>query len=192
MLNALISGIQELILNLGGIGIFVGMFLGSSVIPVPSEALLVATGLAGLSPIDVAIFGGIGSTLGSIIAYFLGRFGGRPFFEKYGKYFFVGPKELKLVDKWFKKYGKYGVLFGRLIPIVPHKVFSISSGFGKMNFKNFLIFTFIGSVPRCFLLAYFGFLLSATKNIPLIIVTIIAFFAIPVLVDKINSNRKKK
>lgn len=191
MLAELISEIQGLILSLGRIGIFAGMFLGSSILPIPSEALLVASGIAGLSPLDVAVFGGIGSTLGSTIAYFLGRFGGRPFFEKYGKYFFVGPRELKLVDKWFKKYGNYGVLFGRVIPIVPHKVFSISSGFGRMNFKNFLILTLVGSIPRCFLLAYFGFLISATKNIPLMIATLIAFFSIPVLIDKINSKRKK-
>jgi len=191
MIDVIIEMIRNITFNFGEIGVLIGMFLGSSIIPVPSEAILVAAGALGLSTITVAIFGGVGSALGAVVGYYIGKIGGRPFLEKYGKYFFIDPKKLKFIDKWFKRWGIYAVLIGRIIPLIPHKVFSIGSGFGNMDFKKFFVFTLVGSIPRCFLLSYFGFLLSETRNIPLIIITLAIFFAIPVLIDRINSRRKK-
>ena len=181
--------IQEMILNLGAIGIFVGMFLESSVVPIPSEVVLVGAGAIGFTLFDIAIFGGLGSTLGAVVGYSIGRYGGRPFLDKYGKYFFVTSDKLKFVDNWFEKWGAYSVLVGRLIPLVPYKVFSIASGVGKMNFTNFVIFTLIGSIPRAFILGYVGSLLYTAKNILLMLGVLGLFIILPILVMRLSHKK---
>lgn len=152
--------IQGLVINLGNLGIVFSMFLISSVVPVPSEAALVAAGTIGFSPLEIAVFGGIGSALGAIVAYCIGKYGGRPFLDKYGKYFFINYFRLKTYDRWFKKWGNYTILFGRIIPIVPHKILSVSAGLAKIDLKYFFIFTLLGSIPRAFILSYFGYYLK--------------------------------
>jgi membrane protein DedA with SNARE-associated domain len=184
MFEELTVVVQSLVLSFGPIGIFLGMILESSVVPIPSEAVLVAVGSIGFNPLEVAIYGGIGSTIGAMIGYYIGRYGGRPFFERCGKYFFVTPDKLKVFDAWFKRWGAYAVLFGRLIPVIPHKIFSIGAGLARMNTKHFFIFTLIGSIPRAFLLAYFGSLVAG--NTALMIVVMAIFFAIPVIMSKIR------
>ena len=81
--------ITHLMIDKGAIGILTGMAISSSVFPVPSEAILVSTGLLGISPIKMAIWGGMGSTLGAIVAYLVGKFWGRKLIDKIGKYFFI-------------------------------------------------------------------------------------------------------
>jgi len=177
--------IRQLILDLGNIGIFIGMFLESSIVPIPSELVLVAAGAVGFSIIDITIFGGLGSTAGAMVGYQIGRYGGRPFLDKFGKYFFITSDKLEFVDNWFNRWGSYSVLISRLIPFVPYKVFSIASGIGRMNFVNFTIFTLIGSIPRSFILGYFGSLLYTTQNILVMILVFGLFVAIPIVLMKI-------
>jgi len=148
--------IQSLVFNLSHLGIFLSTFLISSFIPVPSEAVLVAAGVMGFTPLDMVIYGGLGSAFGAVVAYYIGRYGGRPFLNKYGKYFLINPSRLKFYDRWFKKWGNYTILIGRIIPIVPHKILSVSAGVADVNLKYFFIFTLIGSLPRIFILSYFG------------------------------------
>jgi membrane protein DedA with SNARE-associated domain len=186
MLESLIEMVKSFIISFGDLGIFIGNFLSSSIIPIPSEAVLFAQGAVGLELVKITVLGAIGSTLGSIVCYYIGRYG-RNFLEKYGKYFFVSSEKLKFSEKWFKRWGSYTILVSRIIPVIPFKIFSIASGILKMNFKTYLALTFIGSFPRCFLLAYFGFLSST--NIYLTILAIAILFAIPALIDRIN--RKK-
>ena len=180
----LLETLHEIMLNLGPFGIFIGMFLESSILPIPSEAVLVAAGILGFSIFDITIFGGLGSTAGAIVGYYIGRYGGRPLLNKYGKYFFITSDKLTFVDNWFKKWGPYSVLISRLIPFVPYKVFSISSGIGKMNFPIFVVFTLIGSFPRSFILGYFGSLLYTTQNIIIMILALGVFLLIPIVIVK--------
>mgnify|MGYP001565608612 CR=1 FL=1 len=180
----LLDAIRELMLSLGPLGIFVGMFLESSILPIPSEAVLVAAGLLGFSIVDITIFGGLGSTTGAIVGYYIGLYGGRPFLNKYGKYFLVTSDKLKFVEIWFKKWGAYSVLVSRLIPFIPYKVFSIASGIGKIKFSTFVIFTLIGSIPRSFILGYFGSLLYTTQNIIIMAFAIILAIVIPIVILK--------
>ena len=140
----------------GPLGVFIGMFLESSVVPIPSEIVLVTAGLIGIPPFIVAIYGGVGSTLGSIIGYSIGRYGGRPLAYRYGKYMFITETRLHGAERWFNHYGAWAILISRLLPFVPYKVFSVTAGVLKMDFKIFIIFTLIGSIPRGFLLASVG------------------------------------
>ncbi len=154
--TGLINWIIELMHSLGGWGILIGMFLESSIIPIPSEAILVTAGAIGFSPWEVAFWGTIGSTLGAMVGYYIGKVGGRPVVDKFGPYLLVTPDKVERAEKAFKKYGGMTVLVSRLIPFIPFKVFSITSGLLKFDFKTFIIFTFIGTIPRAFLLAWIG------------------------------------
>jgi len=180
----LLSFCQEIIKNFKLAGIVIGTFLSSSIFPLPSEAVLVSAGLLGISPILIAIFGGIGSSLGSIVGYWLGK-GSNSFLKKYGKYFLIDPKNLRFVESWFKRWGNLSILIGRIIPFIPYKIFSVGCGFGKINFKNFFVFTLIGSIPRCFLLSYFGFLIALTRNVYLTLASFLAFLILPSLIEKL-------
>ncbi|MDP2717520.1 MAG: DedA family protein, partial [Candidatus Micrarchaeota archaeon] len=139
--------VLSLIQAWGGWGILVGMFLESSIVPIPSEAILVTAGAIGFDPLTVAIYGTIGSTLGGMVGYWIGRKGGRPIVDKIGPYLLVTPQKVEKAEKAFSKYGGGTILVARLIPFVPFKVFSITSGILRFDFKTFSIFTLIGTFP---------------------------------------------
>lgn len=153
---AFLEPILELIRSFGEWGILVGMFLESSIVPIPSEAVLVTAGVIGFSPLTVAIFGTIGSTLGGVVGYYIGKKGGRPVVDKVGPYLLVTQDKVLRAEKAFSKYGGLTILVARLIPFVPFKVFSITSGILKFDVKTFAVYTLIGTFPRAFLLAWIG------------------------------------
>ncbi len=148
--------VLELIIEYGALGVLVGMFLESSILPVPSEFVLVGAGALQIPVLTIVVFGSIGSTLGSIVGYSIGRYGGRPFVDAYGKYFFITPDKLMAAERWVDRYGNIAVFMSRLIPFIPFKVFSVSAGIIKMSFAPFLLYTFLGMIPRTLVLAYLG------------------------------------
>jgi membrane protein DedA with SNARE-associated domain len=152
--------LNEQVLNLireyGALGVFVGMFLESSVLPIPSEFVLAGAGAMQIPILTIIIFGSIGSTMGSAIGYSIGRYGGRPFIDAYGKYILITPEKLAAAEKWVEKYGPFAVFLSRLIPFIPFKVFSISAGIIRMSFIPFLLYTFLGMIPRTIVLASLG------------------------------------
>ncbi len=89
MLEELDAYVQTLILEYGDIGVLLGMFLESSVLPIPSELVLLSAGALGIPLTSIVVFGSIGSVLGSAVGYAIGRYGGRPFVERYGKYLLI-------------------------------------------------------------------------------------------------------
>lgn len=190
MFEELIVFVKNLILSFGPFGIFFGMFLESSIIPIPSEVVLFSAGAVGFSIIDVTVYGALGSTTGAVVGYYIGKKGGRPVLDRYGRYLLVTKDKLSFVDNWFKRWGDYSVLVSRLIPLIPFKIFSIAAGISRMDLKNFVLWTFVGSIPRCFLLAYLGSKMMETGNIALMIIVIAALIAIPIGISKIK-NRKK-
>lgn len=179
MFQELDSYVQNLILEYGDIGVLIGMFLESSVLPVPSELVLVSAGALGIPIVSIVVFGSVGSALGAVVGYSIGRFGGRPFMVRYGKYLLISEAKLLAAEGWVKKYGNVTVFISRLIPFVPFKVFSISAGILRMDFPPFLLYTFLGMIPRSFILAYLGKTIMAYK-IPglmaLVIVGILIYF----------------
>ncbi len=103
----------------------------------------------------LAFLGAVGNLLGSIAAYWVGYIGGRPFLEKYGKYVLIKKRDIDKSDHYFQKYGEATVLFTRVMPIV-RTFISLPAGIAKMNFPKFCVFTFIGALPFCYLLAWLG------------------------------------
>ena len=147
--------LKPIIVSYGGLGIAAGMFLESSFIPIPSELILVTAGLF-FDPVTVAIWGTIGSTLGAMLGYGIGYYGGRPIIDKIGPYLFITPERVLKAEKKFHEWGAPAVLIARLIPFIPFKVFSITSGILRFNFPSFVVMTFIGTIPRAFILAWIG------------------------------------
>ncbi len=179
-LNGLQTAILSLISQWGDLGVLIAMFLESSIIPIPSEAVLVTAGALGIPALNIAIFGAIGSTLGSIIGYYIGKKGGRPVVDKYGKFFFITTAKVIKVERKVDEYGPPIILIARLIPLIPFKVFSITAGILKLDLKQFLFFTLIGTFFRAYFLAVVG--LSLTKiplewTIAAILLIIVVFLA---------------
>ena len=144
---------------LGYSGVVIMMAIESVCVPLPSEIIMPFAGYLAAKGeftfIGVAIAGSIGSVIGSVLAYGVGIYGGRAFIEKYGKYILLSRHDLNLADKFFHKYGSSAMFFSRMLPVV-RTFISLPAGIAKMNFTKFIIYTFLGSLPWCFGLAYAG------------------------------------
>jgi membrane protein DedA with SNARE-associated domain len=144
---------------LGYTGVVLLMAIESACIPLPSEIImpfsgyLVYTGQFNLWAVGAA--GAIGCVLGSLVAYWVGSYGGRPLIEKYGRYFLVSHHDLDLADRWFSKYGEVIVFASRLLPVI-RTFIAFPAGVARMNLKRFVVYTFAGSLPWCIGLAYVG------------------------------------
>jgi membrane protein DedA with SNARE-associated domain len=151
--------IIALISGMGYWGIVLAMGIESACIPLPSEIImpfsgyLVFTGRFGL--IETGLAGAFGCLVGSIVAYYAGVYGGRPFMEKYGRYVLISKKELDTADRWFEKYGDAAIFISRLLPVI-RTFISLPAGIARMNFTKFVIYTFAGSFPWCLGLSWVG------------------------------------
>lgn len=171
------SDLMALITNCGDLGLFIAMFLESSVLPIPSEVIIIGAGTLGISLFSIMVFGSLGATLGASVGYFLGRYAAMPMILKLGKFILLKPHHIYKAEAFAKKYGVWGVLAGRLLPIVPFKVFSIASGITKVKFIPFIIFTMIGVLPRIYLLTVFGrAIVKYTKPAVIIIFFVLLLF----------------
>ncbi|MGH7258901.1 MAG: DedA family protein [Nitrospiraceae bacterium] len=159
LIAELSSFVVTMISKFGYTGILITMAIESACIPLPSEIImpfsgyLVSTGQ--FSMLGVTMAGAIGNVLGSLVAYYVGVWGGRPFVERYGPYFLVSRRDLEIADRWFLKYGEAAVLISRMLPVV-RTFISLPAGIVRMNVPKFVLFSFIGAVPWCYLLAYIG------------------------------------
>ncbi len=166
------NSITHFISSIGYTGVFILMTLESAALPVPSEVVMPFAGYVVyqahqgvFNVLLVSIVGALGCTTGSLISYYVGRMGGRPLIEKYGKYLFIEKSRIELAETWFKKYGDRAVFFSRLLPVV-RTFISLPAGIGRYDLKKLVAFSFTGSLPWCFALAYVGFSLGVYwKNI---------------------------
>ena len=135
------------------------MAIESACIPLPSEIImpfsgyLVSTGQLNLWAVGVA--GAVGCVLGSLVAYWVGMYGGRPVIEKYGRYVLLSRHDLDIADRWFANHGEAIVFVSRLLPAI-RTFIAFPAGVARMNLKRFIIYTFAGSLPWCLGLAYIG------------------------------------
>jgi membrane protein DedA with SNARE-associated domain len=159
ILTALFVFISSLVAATGYVGITLLMAIESACIPLPSELImpfagyLVYTGKMQL--LWAATAGAIGCNLGSLVAYEIGYYGGRPLVERYGRWILMGRRELDWADSFFQRHGEWAVVIGRLLPVI-RTFIALPAGVARMPRGKFHIYTFIGSWPWCFALAYFG------------------------------------
>ncbi len=160
MIESLIKGVIFVLDKLGYAGTFIGMALESACIPIPSEAILPFGGYLSytgrLNLWIMILMGTIGGTVGSIGAYYLGKFGGRPLVEKYADKLKLSKSKIEKSDEYFRKYGEKIVFYSRLLPII-RTFISLPAGISKMDFKKFTIYTFLGSLIWSVVLGYAGF-----------------------------------
>jgi len=163
ILQPLISWVTATIGENGLFAVFGLMLLESMGIPIPSEAIspfagyLVSRGQMGLFGAVAA--GVLGNIVGSWVAYFIGLWGGRELWFKYGRYVGVRAHHLTVAEKWFDRYGELTVFISRCLPVV-RTFISFPAGTARMNFAKFTFYTLLGCVPWVFALTYLGYLLG--------------------------------
>ena len=148
------------VVSAGGLaGVAVLMAIGCACIPLPSEVVMLAAGAAAaqgqISFWGAVFWGSFGCLAGSVLAYWVGYYGGRVFIERYRRCFLISARDLRRADGWFDRHGDATVFFTRLIPIV-RAFISLPAGVAGMPFTQFCFYTFLGSVPWCWGLAYIG------------------------------------
>ena len=168
MLNDLVAALAGFVVAVigatGYAGILVLMAIESACIPLPSEVImpfagyLVSTGQLNL--VGVATAGALGCNLGSVVAYWIGAWGGRPAIERWGRLVLIGPSELAWTERFFQKFGAPAVFLGRLLPVV-RTFIALPAGLGRMPQLRFHLYTFVGSWIWCFVLALIGERLGA-------------------------------
>jgi membrane protein DedA with SNARE-associated domain len=157
----------------GYVGVALWVAIESVVIPIPSELVLpfagflVGTGDA-VEPLTgqpwsywlVVLAGTLGATIGALIAYAIGLYGGRPIVERWGRYLGISHADLDRAEAFFERYGEAASFFGRLVPVVRSLV-SFAAGLSRMPLAKFVLFTFLGSLPFTALLVFAGLQLGA-------------------------------
>jgi membrane protein DedA with SNARE-associated domain len=159
IITAVAVWIMTIISTLGYGGVVLLMAIESACIPLPSEIIMPFAGFlvykGEMVLWMVALAGAIGCVLGSIPAYYVGLYGGRPLADKYGKYVLISKKDLDMADRWFAQHGEIIIFIARLLPAV-RTFIAFPAGVARMNMPKFMIYTFIGSFIWCWLLALAG------------------------------------
>ena len=159
ILIAITTLIIHIISTLGYAGVGLLMAIQTIAIPMPSEVIipfagsLVAAGRFSL--VGIALTGGLGSSLGAAVAYFIGYKGGRPLVEKYGKFVLISRRDLQMADNFFAKHGTKAAFFGMLLPVV-RSFISFPAGISKVKFWKFEIYVFLASFIWSLALGYIG------------------------------------
>lgn len=158
----------ELMNQIGYIGIFIGMFLESTLIPIPSELVMIPAGMSafyGNMNLGLVLFVGIlGNVSGAIFSYYMAMYLGRPILFKIGKYFFVKEHTIIKIEKFFHTHGNISIFIGRLIPGVRHFI-SLPAGVAKMNFAKFCLYTTAGSSIWTCVLVFLGYNIGAHQDL---------------------------
>lgn len=159
--------IVHVIACVGYLGIVVLMAIESACIPLPSEVIMPFSGynvyIGAIDPVFhvpmrlfwVATAGALGCNLGSLVAYEIGFFGGRPLVERYGSYLLLSRRELEFADRFFARFGDITVLISRMLPVI-RTFIALPAGVARMPRLRFHAYTFLGSWPWCLGLAWIG------------------------------------
>jgi membrane protein DedA with SNARE-associated domain len=163
--HALSSFFLNLVDHAGYVGLFAAMTLANIGAPVGSEIVLPAAGALAatghLSSVWLAIAIAVAAELvGQSIAYAIGRFGGRPFIDRYGKFVHFHHAEMEKVERFFARYGKFAIFICRFVPVI-RGIVGIPAGIAEMPLGPFYFWTFLGSLIFCGGLVLAGHALGA-------------------------------
>ncbi len=164
MTEYLINLFTGIISRTGYFGVAFLMMLESMVFPIPSEAVMPFAGVlwfsGKMSFVLIIFFSTLGSLMGSLISYYMGLYGGKPFVQKFGKYLLLNEHDLVITENFFKKFGDKTIFISRFIPVIRHLI-SIPAGTGKMNITKFIFYTTIGAGLWNATLTYLGYYLGS-------------------------------
>ena len=140
--------VKDFVDSVGYPGLFLLVFLESTVVPVPSEIVLPFAGWLAydgkMSLAVVLLVNSVGALAGSGLSYWFGAKGGKPLLLKYGRYIFITPKDIEKTEAFFARRGRATILIARFVPVVRH-IISIPAGVARMPFAQFMLQTFIGA-----------------------------------------------
>ena len=174
------STLTSLIGDHGIYAVFILMVI-DAVLPAASELVMLYAGVVASGALpgqDVVLFGHqidshfwayvamsmagvLGNTLGSVMGWGIGFYGGRPLVERRGRWLHLGPENLDKAERWFARWGDWAVCLGRVTPVVRSFV-SIPAGIARMPLGRFTVFTFLGCIPWCFGLAGIGWAVGSS------------------------------
>jgi len=180
LLASLSSSLTTFIGDHGLYAVFVLMLL-DSVLPAASELVMLYAGVLASGALpgqDIVLFGhridshfwgyvaiataGVaGQTVGSIIGWAIGLYGGRPLVERHGRWLHLGPENLDRAERWFDRWGDWAVFLGRMTPVVRSFV-SIPAGLARMPLGRFTLYSVLGTIPWCFAIAGAGWALGSS------------------------------
>ena len=165
--------VTQIYTSVGYLGVALWVAIESVIIPIPSELVLPFAGFlvgqgTAIEPLTgqpwnvilVTLFGTVGATLGALVAYAIGMFGGRPVIERWGRYLGITPEDLDRADDFFARHGNAAAFFGRMVPVIRSLV-SFAAGIAHMPLGRFVVFTFLGSLPWTLLLVVSGVVMGA-------------------------------
>lgn len=161
MLHSLLDSLFHYFGTIGYLDIFVLMAMESSIIPVPSELVMIPAGVSAVAgnidPFLATLVGWLGSVVGALANYYiLGRWLGKPFLERYGKYILITKEKYAKTEKLFLQNDKVYTFIGRLIPVVRHLI-SIPAGIFRMQMVPFVSITFLWATLWCAILVALGY-----------------------------------
>jgi membrane protein DedA with SNARE-associated domain len=180
LLASFSSTLTSLIGDHGIYAVFILMVI-DAVLPAASELVMLYAGVVASGALpgqDVVLFGHqieshfwayvamamagvLGNTVGSVLGWGIGFYGGRPLIERRGRWLHLGPDNLDKAERWFARWGDWAVCLGRVTPVVRSFV-SIPAGLAKMPLGRFTVLTFLGCIPWCFGLAGIGWALGSS------------------------------
>ncbi len=160
--------LEHAITQYGVLAVFLAMLLESACIPLPSEVVMPFAGfeawLGHISFVEAVIAGILGNLVGSLIAYAIGKWGGRPLLARYGRYVLFSERHFASAERWFSRYGGITVLIARILPAI-RTFISLPAGIAKMNLGKFTIFTTIGIIPWVYILSEVGYQLGKNWSV---------------------------
>jgi len=143
--------LTPIIQSYGSLGLLVVMIAQTIVAPISSEAMIVFAGVIGIKLWKIVVFGGIGTIIGAVLAFWIARKGGRPIVMK-----LIGDDWIENLDEWVNEHGKVGIFVTRIIPIIPFDLISYITGVTSLPFKDYFIAIFLGAFPRMLILGVIG------------------------------------
>ncbi|MBU2572892.1 MAG: VTT domain-containing protein [Elusimicrobia bacterium] len=173
MIGEITQWILELLRTHGSVSVFIGVIIESVIVPIPSPVIIMGAG-AILIPVniscgqafwDIARFivlpGTLASTLGAFIGYGIGYWGGKPVIDRIEKFLGFGWKDIEAMERrWTGRKIGLSIFFLRAMPIIPLSLISAAAGVIRLPAAGFTLWTFLGSIPRCFFLGWLGWLMK--------------------------------
>jgi len=183
MLHEFIDWVLATVNGWGYTGIFILMALESTVLPIPSELVVIPAGYLAyqgkMSAGLIFLAATLGSLAGAFVNYAFALWVGRPFLERYGRYFFVRPALLHKTDAFFARHGAISTFTGRLVPGIRHLI-SLPAGLTRMNPLAFALYTLLGAGLWSAVLVAMGWFIGGNEtliqeNLPLVTTTVLGF-----------------
>lgn len=176
-MSEILTWIMESIRAYGPLAVFMGVIIESVIVPIPSPLVIMGAGFILISPelspatallpivLVIVLPGSVASTLGAYIGYWIGYVGGKPLVERWKLFLGFGWEEVTAMEERFRGgRANASIFFLRALPIFPLSVISAAAGLIRLPLRQFSLWTFYGTIPRCLFLGYLGWWMGETYH----------------------------